>query len=89
MMLIVGCSSGVAGWVEHPSYDELAALVVEQARTIAALRAENKRLKARDWNGGWAGTQVTPRCRPQLTPSPGQRRLYRFRIHRGLLDLRF
>jgi hypothetical protein len=32
---------------ERPSYDELAALVVEQARTIAELRAENDRLRVR------------------------------------------
>jgi transposase len=31
----------------RPSYDELAALVVEQARVIAALRADNERLTAR------------------------------------------
>ncbi|MEV6869062.1 DUF6444 domain-containing protein [Streptosporangium subroseum] len=31
---------------ERPSYDELAALVVEQARTITELRADNERLRA-------------------------------------------
>ncbi|HET9889903.1 MAG TPA: IS66 family transposase [Mycobacterium sp.] len=48
----------------HPSYDELAALVVEQARAIEELRAENAELKRR------LGMNSTNSSKPPSTDSP-------------------